>query len=240
MELSNKFLSNYYIISPKTSLHYLHKIIKIYGLILILFLILFLNSKNLKKIVYIFIILLVYNKQLFLYFQDFKYICITLFVYYLIYLKEITYHSIELKITIIDVFISIIPNYLFRITYIIILYYIILRILLLTTPSEYIFIYLFHLIKNIIQFNSTYTHVFILITSLSYQLLDRLLYNLEMIHLFTIINKNYYKDQSFSMNKKITCSLVNKYVNSIFQNAEKISYILYSRKLQILSFYLHK
>lgn len=232
MQSSEKFLSNHYLISPISSLHHVNHALRIYGLTFILLCIPFIHNKKLKIIITVINLILIYNKSLLHYFQDFRYICITLFFYYLIYIKNIKYNYINFKIN----FINSLPNYLIRITYIVILYFIILRILVLTTPSEYIFIYLFDIITKFICFD----FIFILITSLSYQLLDRLLYNLEILQLFIIINKHYWINQSFNINKKLFINLTHKYIHNLLQDAEKISYILYSRKIKIFSFYLYK
>lgn len=240
MKLSKQMFSNCYIISPKTKVHHMNRTKKVYVLFLILSLTPFLNNKNLKTISAFSTLLLMYNKQLIHYFQDYKYIFVIFLFYFLICIKYLIFNNTQFTLYYCIQVIKILPNYIVRITHIIYIYFFLLRILTLTTPSEYIFNYLFYFIMKIIHFRFLFIQIFILITSLSYQLLDRLIYNVQILQLF--MKTHIYKQEYtfFRCCQKLLFKLINKYIINIFQDVEKISYALYSRQLSLSSFYFHK
>ena len=240
MKLSQQIFSNCYVISPQTKIHYMNRTKKVYGLFLILSLTPFLKNRGLKTVSAFSTMLFIYNKQLIHYFQDFKYIFLILLFYFLINIKHLILNNVQFTLQYSIQLMQVLPNYILRITHIIYIYFFLLRIITLTTPSEYTFNYLLYFFIKIIYARLLFIQIFILITSLSYQLLDRLIYNIHILQLFIKIHTHKQKYITFIWNKKLLLSLINKYIVNIFQDVEKISYTLYNRQLSLSSFYFHE
>lgn len=235
MNLSYHFISNQYIISPTTIIHYFNNIIKMYILLTLLFIIPYINTYILYIFLLIFLFLIIFNKLLYYYIKDIKYIMLILFVYTLQHIKSIQLISHKHLIGIYYHIIYSLPHYLIRLTSIIFLYLIILKFLLFTTTSENLFNTLFNGLIKLKIIKHSIINTFILITLSSYQMIDRLIYNIYMIQLFIIIHTNNYNSSCNKINFFLVLSLIYKYINNILKDVDKISYTLYIRQINIFN-----